>query len=70
MGQNTEEPAIAHIELDKANTPSPVETQSFSQHGVSHSKNVVKVSNGDSSLYLKGWRLRLLKLRSVYLRYL
>lgn len=70
MGQNTKEPAIAHIELEKANTPSPVETQSFSHHEVSHSKNVVKVSNGENSVYLKGWRLRLLKLRSVYLRYL
>ena len=70
MRQNTETPAIARIELDTANISSPVEAQSLSEHGVSHSKEVVGMSNVDSPFYLKGWRLRLLKLRSVYLRYL
>ena len=70
MGQNTEMPAIAFIELDTVHKPSRVEAQSLSLDGVSHSKDVVEASNVDSSFYVKGWRLQLLKVRWVYLPYL
>ena len=70
MGQNIEAPAVAPAEPDTPNTIPQVEAQSLSLDGKSRNEGLVEGFNQESLIYIEGWRLHLLILRSVCLHYL